>query len=108
MQDGEGKFLVTRWEPEDRVIHINATKGGNILMKLFYYPRWKAYINDQNIPVIPDPATGLVHMVIPPGQYDIRLTFEKGIFRSCGIAVSLISTVFLLFFFIWRTLKRRS
>jgi hypothetical protein len=108
MQDVEGKFLVTRWEPEDRVIHINASREGNILLKLFYYPRWKAYINHQNIPIRPDPATGLVRMVIPRGQYDIRLTFEKGIFRSCGIAVSLISAVFLLFFVTWRTLKKRS
>jgi hypothetical protein len=108
LQDVEGKFSITRWEPEDRVIHMKASKGGNVLLKLFYYPRWKAYINGRNIAINPQPETGLVHMMIPPGEYDIRLIFEKGIFRTIGVTVSMISAASLVFFVIWRAREKRS
>ncbi len=79
-----------------------------MLLKLFYYPRWKAYINGQSIAINPQPDTGLVHMVIPPGEYDVRLVFEKGIYRSIGITVSILSAFTLIFFGVWRALKKRT
>lgn len=97
LKNGNGPVTIMRWEPEYRVMHVQTTEPTEILIKTFYYPRWKAYINAKSVPVSPDPVSALIRVAIPKGQYDIEIRFENSVYRSIGFIVSIISMGILLF-----------
>lgn len=88
--DPRGKTEVLAWGPEYKRLHIIAPAGGRAVLKLFYYPHWKAFLNGR-IPLdtSPDPDTGLLALNLPPGAYDVELRFEKGGWFRAGSAVSI-------------------
>jgi hypothetical protein len=94
---GFGAIKIIRWEPEKRIINVQTANPGQILVKTFYCPRWKAYINGTLIPIAPDPLTGLIDLEIPPGEYDIHLRFEASIYSIAGRVISTISAGIIFF-----------
>lgn len=95
---GNGKTKVTAWGPERRKIHVRISEPGQILVKTFYYPRWKAYVNGRSMQISPDSLTGLILIAVPGGEYDAELTFEAGRYRVTGSIISIIAAVIILVF----------
>ena len=102
---GKGEVKIVKWDPENRIIHVHATEPGEILIKTFYYPRWKAYVDKKLLPIKPDPITGLIDIEIPQGEYDINLKFEMSTYRFIGYIISLIFAGVILLFLIFRIKK---
>jgi uncharacterized membrane protein len=48
--DGKGsaKISVERWDAEDRVIAVQASAAGELVLKLFNYPSWEVTVNGQH------------------------------------------------------------
>jgi len=104
-KNGKGEVKIVKWDPENRIIHVYATEPGEILIKTFYYPRWKAYVDRKLLPIKPDPITGLIDIEIPQGEYDINLKFEISTYRFIGYIISLIFSGVILLFLIFRIRK---
>jgi hypothetical protein len=95
-QKGRGKLTIIQWAPETRVIQVLTLETSHLLLKTFYYPRWKAYLNKKWIPIAPDPYTGLIQMEIPKGEYILELRFEPGIYRWIGLFISATGLILML------------
>jgi hypothetical protein len=99
---GSGKASVTRWDAEDRAIHVEAAEPSDLLIKTFYYPRWKAYREGVLLPTSADPDTGLIAIQIPSGSYTIDVRFEASVYRIVGIVIAVCSmAILLLLLLIW-------
>ena len=88
LQKGDGTLTVDFWEPESRKFHAEISVPCQFLIRTFYYPRWKAYINGKEFPITPDPHTGLITMNVPEGRYNIELKFSAGVFGLIGRIVT--------------------
>ena len=71
-----------------------------------YFPGWKAYDNEEFLPLEPEPSTGLLTMQLSPGTHHITIRFEDTPVRKWSHYISLGSAalVFGLFFL---SLKKR-
>jgi hypothetical protein len=87
----EGSHEIILWDPEKRRFKIDVNQSARIIVRTFYYTRWKAYENGRSLPIKPDPATGLISIEIPKGIHTIDLLFEPGPYRITGIGISLAS-----------------
>lgn len=68
---------------------------------LFYFPGWKAYVDEQEVPIkIADPE-GFITMWVPAGDHEVSLRFEDTPPRTLGWIVAGIGQVVFLFS-IWR------
>jgi len=99
-EEGRGLIKIIRWEPETRTIYVETTEPGKILVKTFYYPRWKASIQGRPVSIKADSSTGLIELEIPPGKYEIELQFKADTYRFIGIIISMLSVGIMLFILI--------
>jgi uncharacterized membrane protein YfhO len=77
------------------VIRVDAAGSSDLLIRTFYYPRWKAYREGVPLPVSAEPDTGLIQIQVPSGVYKIDLRFEAGVYRIVGIAMAVCSALIL-------------
>lgn len=85
---GSAKISIERWDAEDRVVAVQASAPGGLVLKLFSYPRWKATANGR------EESTGItkLHQLTVPIQSAgnrIELRFVGGWDRRTGAAISL-------------------
>lgn len=79
----------------------------------FYYPGWKVYANNKEIPIIYTDKNnpGIIMFKLKPGFYKIDIKFTDTLIRTIGKYISIVTITFLLiiFFssqlFIYRKLK---
>jgi hypothetical protein len=103
--EGEGNIDILEWNPEDRTVRVDTPTGGRMLLRTFYYPSWKAYMDGAPIPVGYDPPSGLISISVPEGAYEIDLRFERSVWGKLGAAISALSAVFLLGLLVWGRLR---
>ena len=62
-----------------------------------YMPHWRLTLNGYPTDIIPNPDGAIrTHAVIPPGTYDINLTWHKTPVEKFGVALSLITAIVVL------------
>jgi hypothetical protein len=94
---GPGILQIWKWDPETRRIHVETMQRSRVLVKTFYYPRWRAYIDGKESNIQSDPDTGLISIETPAGTHEIELRFGTSIYRFLGIIVSVISFLVICF-----------
>jgi hypothetical protein len=67
---------VTQWEPENREFVVSEGKAINIRIATFYYPYWKATVNDSSAEVSMD-DNGSILIPIPSDASKVQLYFEE-------------------------------
>ena len=77
-----------RWLAEKRLLDVDTTTPGILVLRLFNYPLWKIEDNGQKLRTETRPHTG--EMVIPlrAGENHIRITFVDGWDRALGALIS--------------------
>lgn len=90
INDNDGKIDLLFNSPEKRIYRVRSPHGGDALLKLYYYPHWKAFIGAKCLETSPLPGLGFLAVRgLPPGNYDLVLEFEKGKWFWAGTAISL-------------------
>jgi hypothetical protein len=89
--DNYGILTVDIWDPELRSLRAYTASTDRLVLRTFYYPRWRARINGKTAPITPDPATGLISLCLPEGESFIRLELEAGPYRRVGAVISALS-----------------
>ncbi len=98
-------------EPRRITLHSKAASRKWITIEHLYYPGWVAQLSNEIesglLEVRPSTPEGLLQILVPPGQHDIRLTLEASKEERLGGAISLASLVVLLglFYREWRSSK---
>jgi hypothetical protein len=99
--DGSAKVDVEQWTAEERLVKVDAASPARLSFRLMYYPAWHAEVNGQ--PAAPSRAgNGLLELMVPAGQSEVRLHFVYTADRTFGAILSLLSWTVLLTFAIRR------
>lgn len=92
--DGIARVLVLEWKPRLLRLEVNATTGGQVVLRQFYYPGWTAR-TDQGLAlcVAPDAQTGLLRVRFPIGRHAVTVQLVAGIAEKVGWGISLFTIV---------------
>lgn len=92
-------------EPNDGLARNSTSVTGRIENKLLqtitiqtaYMPHWRLSLNGYPTDIIPNPdGTIRTHAVVPPGEYEVSLTWHKTTVEKIGVALSLLALVVVL------------
>lgn len=87
---GEGIATIIRYEPNELVLEVEATRGGLLFLSEVYYPAWRARVDDQPVEILRT-NTAFRGVVVPAGSHSVRLRYSAAEFRI-GFAVTGFST----------------
>lgn len=85
---GGGGADTALWEPERRRIDLGSSRGGQLLLRLFYYPAWKATADGREVTTSPHPDSGLMVVEVPAGARSVELTYRRGSAHLMGAVIS--------------------
>jgi hypothetical protein len=76
---------------------INATESGIVRINTVYYPGWKGYVNDKEIPLSPNrDLGGIMTLPISEGSNHIKLIFKETPLRTISDGISILSGIIML------------
>ncbi len=90
---------------EDGLTHTTTAVRGKIIstdlipitIKTAYMPHWKLTLNGYPTDIIPNKdGTIRTHAVIPPGEYEVELTWHKTNLEKIGVVISLFTILIVL------------
>jgi len=70
---------------------VISTGPSTVKVNTIYYPGWKFYVNDKEIPVTYDNPDGLIRLVAHPGESDVVGQFKETNVRYWSNIISLLS-----------------
>ena len=88
---GGGGAKTTVWEPERRKIDLGSSRGGQLLLRLFYYPAWRATADGREAATSPHPDSGLMVVEVPAGARTVELSYRRSSAHLAGAALSVAS-----------------
>ncbi len=68
------------WDEDHRVVRVEHTNEGPVIIRDNYYPGWKAYAEGKELPVFPANG-GQIAAWVPSGRQDVEFRFEPGSLR---------------------------
>jgi hypothetical protein len=94
---GDAKIDVTEWNPEFRLIRVNTTAPGRIMLRLFNYPLWRVTVN--NVLSQTETASPSGQMVVPlaAGKNLVGIRFVGNWDRKIPALISVLSVLTLVF-----------
>jgi len=72
----QGSIAVTSWLPRHIELAVDLQQATHLRIRQFYFPNWRlSSSNGETLPLQPEPATGLLSLQLPAGNYtlDLRL-----------------------------------
>ncbi len=109
---GEGTILSQSGTPTKKSVNLDITESSRVRYAQFYFQGWNAFLDSAEIPLGPDPDTGLIVISLPPGQHNLRLEYRnlpvsrKLTMVSAGFL--LLSSLLFIIPGIFRGLKRKT
>jgi hypothetical protein len=103
--EGEGKTEINVWKSAERIIDINADSPLNLRVKTFYFPGWRAYIDNQETDIKKEDGTGAIIIEVPSGHHTLKLVFADTPIRYYSKIIALVSFISVFIIFISNTLK---
>ncbi len=70
---------------------ISTRQAGDIVLRHFYFPGWKARSQGRNFPTKPSVPEGLLCLEVPPGEWTVDLVLESSRPERFGWAISVCS-----------------
>jgi len=105
--DGEAEVEINTWEFEYHRYQVNARTKTRILDNTLYFPGWKIFIDQQELPLeavyFQDPNhRGLINFPVPAGDHQIEVKFSNTRLRQISEIISLTTIILILSLFIFR------
>ncbi|NMB84227.1 hypothetical protein GYA28_02965 [Candidatus Roizmanbacteria bacterium] len=96
-----GKAVISTVKDDfaNKTFMIKAQTSFRFRLNTFYFPGWKAYIDDKPLVVKADGRLRLITVDIPQGEHNLKFVFEDTPVRLAGNIISLISVALLFWFF---------
>jgi hypothetical protein len=94
---GEGEAWIQKWSANGIQIGSNALSDMQVKIKQFYYPTWKATLeNGENCVTSVSPMDGFLVISLPPGQHHTDLKIRPNGLGLVGQRISLITGIIIL------------
>jgi hypothetical protein len=106
---GAGVAEITRYEPNELVLEVEADRGGLLFLSEIYYPAWRAWVDGEAAEILRT-NTAFRGVVVPAGSHSVRLRYSAAEFRI-GFTVSGLSALACLASLLvlgWRGRRRRA
>ncbi|HEX6278958.1 MAG TPA: hypothetical protein VFZ49_02980, partial [Pyrinomonadaceae bacterium] len=96
------QYSISKWEPTDRRITVEAGYAKTLKLRTFFYPHWKATVNGSPLEVRADPD-GLIEIPLPAGTAEVTLEFIEPpvVTGTRYISVIAIAGIFMLLLVNW-------
>lgn len=94
-QPATAQLEISRWDPEDREVHIRAGQPATLRLKTYNFPGWTARLDGSIVPMLSD-KDGIQQVEVPAGIHVVRATFENTPPRTAGTLLSGIGIVLIL------------
>jgi hypothetical protein len=89
-------------------LDVEATVPATLTLYVQYYPRWRAFVDGEPVPIQPQPGTGLVQLEMPAGVHRVTLRYGSTLAEQAGAWISVLTAVALLAAGAWALARRRS
>jgi hypothetical protein len=97
--EGEAEIKIEQWKSYQRIFTITPKEPSIIKVRTYFYPAWHLYINQKAHPIgIVDDGT--MNFNLQPGTYTVELRYQWTRYFTIGVALSLVSLVILVLFWI--------
>jgi hypothetical protein len=83
---GAGIATISRYDPNEVVLQVDATRGGLLFISEVYYPAWRALVDGEATEVLRT-NTAFRGVVVPEGSHEVILRYSASEFRV-GFMVS--------------------
>ncbi len=71
-------------EPLADVYRLMLPAAGQARFRRFYFPGWRATVDDQPAAIVPDPRYGLIQVAVPAGTHEVAIRFGTTSARTAG------------------------
>ncbi len=80
-QAGQGSAEIVVYEPQDIELQVTAEQGGLLVVSEIYHPGWRAFVDDEEVPVW---RTNVAFrgVEVPAGVHRVRFVYESAAFRA--------------------------
>lgn len=85
---------IDEWTAEKREITVQSGEPSKLRVSTFYYPYWKAQINDKNAEVFAD-ENGAILLEIPAEESKVKIEFEEPFYIKNAVWLSLLGWFFI-------------
>jgi hypothetical protein len=86
--EGAAQMKVEQWQTESRTIRADSSGAGNVALRLFNYPSWRATVNGREVQTRTAMPAGQLLVPIEAGRNRIQIVFVKGRDQELGWIVS--------------------
>jgi hypothetical protein len=77
----------------DKEFEVVSSAATIINIRSFWFPGWKVYLNDNEVPVETNPDDGTMLVEIPAGKSNVRITFTDTPIRKVAAQISILGFV---------------
>ena len=102
LQVTSSQVTSSRWD-----LQLQATEPTTATLHLLYYPRWRAFLDGEPVPLRPQPATGYGQVAIPAGDHSLALRYGRSGVETVAIGISLLTAIVLAILGVRHVVQRR-
>jgi hypothetical protein len=103
-----GSWSVEDWQPERKVLIVEASSPVRAAVRLLNYPAWEIRVNGVPVESESDPDSGQMIVPLPAGRSRVEVRFAQTRDRAVGGALSCIAALFLAGMAVSGSRRRRS
>jgi len=102
------KLTITNPYPLNYRATITLPESTQLTFNQFYFPGWRATLDDQPLNIKPHPETGLINFTLPSGTHKLEINFGNTPIRNVADAITLIALVMVIAYCVFRIASRLS
>ncbi len=87
-------------------VTVDAQTDATLRVGILFFPGWKAYSNEEPLPIKPENPTGLLTLQLSPGIHNLVIRFEDTPIRRISRIISMGTAVLLCLLLVMPLLKR--
>ncbi|MFB0537812.1 MAG: hypothetical protein ACETWR_22835 [Anaerolineae bacterium] len=96
LTEGAAVDMVRHGGGSEEII-VRSSQEATIQFYTYYFPGWRGYVDDQQVPIRPEAPYGLITLDVPAGEHQVKIRFGDTPVRVVGKVISLLSFGFSLF-----------
>jgi len=90
LTDGATVEMVRHGGGSEEII-VRSSQEATVQFYTYYFPGWRGYVDDQEVPIRPEEPYGLITLEVPAGEHQVKIRFGDTPIRVVGKVISLLS-----------------
>jgi hypothetical protein len=103
---GKARIQIQKWTAETKSFTANVNQPGNLVLRLFTYPAWKAELNGRVVDTDNQDHTGQMLIPVGTGENQVRVTYIRTRDQILGDTISGLTALLMLGFLLLQRQQR--